>query len=50
VEFLHEEIFVRFEIVQEVVTDGGNQFTSWLVRDLMENYKIKHKVTTPYHP
>jgi transposase InsO family protein len=32
------------------VTDGGTQFTSWLVRDLMENYKIKHKVTTPYHP
>jgi hypothetical protein len=28
VEFLHEEIFVRFGIPREIVTDGGTQFTS----------------------
>jgi hypothetical protein len=37
VEFLHEEIFVRFRIPREIVTDRGTQFTSRLVRDLMEN-------------
>jgi hypothetical protein len=50
VEFLHEEIFARFGIPREIVTEGGTQFTSWIVRDLMNNYKIKHKVITPYHP
>jgi hypothetical protein len=30
VEFLHEEIFVRFEIPREIVTDEGTQFTSCL--------------------
>jgi len=49
VEFLHEQIFVRFGIPREIVIDGGTQFTSRLVRELMDNYNIKHKVTTPYH-
>jgi hypothetical protein len=48
--FLHEEIFTRFRIPWEIVTDGGTQFTSRLIKDLMDKYKIKHRVTTPYHP
>jgi hypothetical protein len=50
VDFFHEEIFVRFRITREIVTERGTQFTSRLVKDPMENYKIKHRVTTPYHP
>jgi hypothetical protein len=34
--FIHEEIFMRFTIAQEIVTDGGAQFTSRLIRDLMD--------------
>jgi hypothetical protein len=48
--FIHEEIFTIFGIPQEIVTDGGTQFTSRLIKDLMDIYKIKHRVTTPYHP
>jgi transposase InsO family protein len=50
VAFLHGDIFTRFGIPWEIVTDGGTQFTSRLLRDLMEKYRIKHRVTTPYHP
>jgi hypothetical protein len=32
------------------MTDGGTQFTSRLVRYMMDNYKIKHILITPYHP
>jgi hypothetical protein len=49
VRFLHEEIFTRFGIPQKIDIDGGMQFTSRLIRDLMEKYRIKHRVTTPYH-
>jgi len=48
--FLHEGIFTRFGILREIVTDGGTQFTSRFIEDLMEKYKIKYRVTTPYHP
>ena len=30
--------------------DQGSQFTSKMVKDLVENYKIKHGKSTPYHP
>lgn len=32
------------------MTDQGTQFTSKLVKDITEKYKIKHKKSTPYHP
>eukprot|EP00253_Pinus_taeda_P029632 PITA_29632 len=37
-------------VPREIVTDQGNQFTSNLVEKLMEEYKIKHKRSTSYHP
>jgi len=48
--FLYEDIFTRFGVPREIVTDQGNQFTSNLVEKLMEEYKIKHRRSTPYHP
>eukprot|EP00253_Pinus_taeda_P017838 PITA_17838 len=50
VTFLFEEIFVRYGVPRQTVTDQGTQFTSKLVRDLTEKYKIKHRKSTPYHP
>ena len=50
VTFLFEEIFVRYGVPRQIVTDQGTQFTSKLVRDLTEKYKIKHRKSTPYHP
>eukprot|EP00253_Pinus_taeda_P030398 PITA_30398 len=50
VNFLYEDISTRFGVPREIVTDQGSQFTSNLVEKLMEEYKIKHKRSTPYHP
>ena len=50
VNFLFEEIFVRYGVPREIVTDQGTQFTSKLVKDITEKYKIKHRKSTPYHP
>ena len=48
--FLFEEIFVRFGVPRQIVTDQGAQFTSKLVRDLTEKYKIEHMKSISYQP
>lgn len=35
---------------REIVTDRGTQFTSRLVQEIIDKYKIKHIGSTPYHP
>ena len=50
VNFLFEEIFVRFGVPREVVTDQGAQFTSKMMQEIEDKYKIKHKKSTTYHP
>jgi len=32
------------------VTDQGSQFTSNMMERLIEEYRIKHRKSTPYHP
>jgi hypothetical protein len=34
VDFLFNDIFTRFGVPQEIVTDQGNQFTSNIVKDV----------------
>ena len=48
--FLYEEIFTRYGVIREIVTDQGAQFTSTLVATLANEYNIRHKKYTPYHP
>ena len=50
VDFLFNDIFTRFGVPREIVTDQGTQFTSHLVKDITEQYQIKHRKSTPYHP
>ena len=50
VNFLFEDIFTRFGVPREIVTNQGAQFTSKLVRGIVEKYKIKHRKSSPYHP
>ena len=49
-QFLFEDIFTHFGVPREIVTDQGSQFTSRMMEKLMEEYKIKHRTSTPYHP
>eukprot|EP00253_Pinus_taeda_P002844 PITA_02844 len=48
--FLFEEIFVRFGLPRELVTDRGPPFNSHGFKDTLQKYHIKHKMTTTYHP
>eukprot|EP00253_Pinus_taeda_P013909 PITA_13909 len=48
--FLFEEIFVRFGVPRQLVTDGGPPFNSHGFKDTRQKYHIHHKMTTPYHP
>jgi len=48
--FLFEEIFVRFGVPRELITDGGPPFNSHNFKDMLQKYHINHKMTTPYHP
>jgi hypothetical protein len=50
VDFLFEEIFTHFGVPREIVTDQGTQFTSNLVKAITEQYQIKHRKYSPYHP
>ncbi|XP_059073513.1 uncharacterized protein LOC131874247 [Cryptomeria japonica] len=49
-EFLYEEIFTRYGVPREIVTDQGAQFTSTLIIALFNEYNVKHRKSTPYHP
>jgi transposase InsO family protein len=49
-EFIYEDIFTRFSVPHEFVTDQGTQFTSKLMEELTEKYGIKHCKYSPYHP
>ena len=50
VTFIFEDIFTHFGVPREIVINKATQFTSKLVQKIMEQYKIKHQKSTPYHP
>ena len=49
-DFLYEDIFTCFGVPREIVTDQGTQFTSKLIQSFMQQFKIKNRFSTPYHP
>lgn len=49
-DFLYEDIFTHFGIPRKIVTDQGTLFTSKLIQSLMQQFKIKHRFSMPYHP
>lgn len=50
VEFLYEEIFTKYGVPKELVTDQGTQFTSNLITKLIQEYNIRHWKSSPYYP
>jgi transposase InsO family protein len=48
--FLFENIFVRFGVPRELVTDGGPPFTSHKFKALLSKYHVLHRIASPYHP
>jgi hypothetical protein len=50
VDFIFEDIFTHFGVPREIVIEQGTQFTSNLVKSITEQYHIKHRKSSPYHP
>ena len=50
IDFLYGEIFTRFGVPKEIITDGGSQFVSHKLEALLQKYHIQHIITSPYHP
>lgn len=48
--FIYEEIICRHGSPQRILTDRGSHFNNQLIRELMEKFKIKHGLSTSYHP
>jgi len=44
--FLYEDIFVLFGVPREIITNQGPQFASHLIKNIMQQFKIKHHMTT----
>jgi transposase InsO family protein len=47
--FLFQDIFIRFGVPRELVTDGGPLFTSHTFESLLIKYHIFHRTASPYH-
>ncbi|XP_058774637.1 uncharacterized protein LOC131648923 [Vicia villosa] len=50
VNFLKHNIFSRFGVPRELISDEGTHFSNKLMENLLRKYNVKHKVATPYHP
>ena len=48
--FIYEEIFLPFGSPREILTDRGANFKAQLVEDYLETIKVKHVLTTAFHP
>jgi hypothetical protein len=44
------KLLVHYGLPREVIIDGGSQFTAHRITTTLDNYHIKHIITSPYHP
>ncbi|XP_050387214.1 uncharacterized protein LOC126803449 [Argentina anserina] len=49
-EFLCSNFFFKFRTKRVMIIDGGSHFCNRTIEALLQNYGIKHKVSSPYHP
>src|SRR5437764_4199734 len=50
VEFIYKEIICRHGCPRVILSDRGTHFRNEIVDGLCEKFKIKHKLSSPYHP
>ena len=48
--FLKENIFSTFGVPKTIISNGGSHFCNKPFENLLTEYGVKHKVTTPFHP
>src|SRR5438067_2049989 len=50
IEFIYQEVICRHGCPRVILSDRGTHFRNELVDGLCEKFKIKHKLSSPYHP
>ena len=50
VNFIKENIIVRFGIPHRIISDNGTPFVNSDVRKMLEFYQVKHHRSLPYYP
>src|ERR671938_659907 len=50
VKFIYENIICTHGIPKKITTDRGTHFNNQLMKELTEKFRIKHNLSTPYHP
>jgi len=50
VNFIYEQIICQHGCPQIILTDRGTHFNNNMVDCLLDKFKIKHVLSTPYHP
>ena len=48
--FLYENIFVRFGLPIEIVSDQGTHFINAVIGELLNEFLVTHRRSAPYHP
>ena len=49
-QFIFEDIICRHGCPKIILSDRGTHFVNKIVDNLCENFKIKHQLSSPYHP
>ncbi|XP_019244605.1 PREDICTED: uncharacterized protein LOC109224483 [Nicotiana attenuata] len=50
VDFVHSDIICLFGIPKTIITDNAANLSSYLMREVCEQFKITHRYSTPYRP
>ena len=48
--FLYENIFTRYGLPIDIVSDRGTHFLNEMIQYLLEEFMVIHKKSAPYHP
>src|SRR6266498_874456 len=50
VNFLYEDIICRYGYSKKIISDRGIYFNNQVIENLLERFKIRHNLSTSYHP
>ncbi|MCO5555202.1 hypothetical protein L7F22_008745 [Adiantum nelumboides] len=49
-QFLYENIFTRYGLPIEIVSDRGTHFINEMIEQLLDEFMVIHQKSSPYHP
>ena len=48
--FIYQKIICKHGCPEVLQSDQGTHFVNRVIKDLMEKFRIKHRLSSPYHP